>query len=284
MRKAGMTMKQIGKQLRQCAYIMQEELLHHAIFVFPLVVLVVLAHLVQAFTYHGALLPFHVVYYQQFLFWKLDILVGVLLLSYLLFSQLWRQKQHRLFRYELLPAPSYVSVIGRLFAIVFLLLSYCFIIDLLYLAMYQIMAGQLTQTMTSAGVFRSILHAYYLHTILPITWEQFLLLFLLCVIFAFFSVTIAKAWKHPLSHGIYFLILFAVIFLLFGWYRFSHLSTSIIDFLQTHPSLQEPIEQVLQFMQIPYLLDGVLLIAGSVAIFNYWLIQHRLQKRREKGL
>ena len=71
MRKAGMTMKQIGKQLRQCAYIMQEELLHHAIFVFPLVVLVVLAHLVQAFTYHGALLPFHVVYYQQFLFWKL---------------------------------------------------------------------------------------------------------------------------------------------------------------------------------------------------------------------
>lgn len=85
MRKAGMTMKQIGKQLRQCAYIMQEELLHHAIFVFPLVVLVVLAHLVQAFTYHGALLPFHVVYYQQFLFWKLDILVGVLLLSYLLF-------------------------------------------------------------------------------------------------------------------------------------------------------------------------------------------------------
>ena len=44
------------------------------------------------------------------------------------------------------------------------------------------------------------------------------------------------------------------------------------------------IEQVLQFMQIPYLLDGILLIAGSVAIFNYWLIQHRLQKRREKGL
>ena len=82
----------------------------------------------------------------------------------------------------------------------------------------------------------------------------------------------------------YFLILFAVIFLLFGWYRLSHLSTSIIDFLQTHPSLQEPIEQVLQFMQIPYLLDGILLIAGSVAIFNYWLIQHRLQKRREKGL
>ena len=175
-------------------------------------------------------------------------------------------------------------MIGRLFAIVFLLLSYCFIIDLLYLATYQIMAGQLTQTMTSAGLFRSILHAYYLHTILPITWEQFLLLFLLCVIFAFFNVTLAKAWKHPLSHGIYFLILFAVIFLLFGWYRLSHLSTSIIDFLQTHPSLQEPIEQVLQFMQIPYLLDGILLIAGSVAIFNYWLIQHRLQKRREKGL